>query len=161
ALSGRSRLSWAYGDPQGEPALRAAIAEYLGAARGVRCHPEQIVVTSGTQQGLSLVARILVDPGDPVWVEDPCYRSAVDILRAAEARLVPIPVDDHGLDIAAGERLGETAPRIVYATPSRQYPLGMAMPFGRRRELLAWAERVGSWIIEDDYESEFQQPGHA
>jgi GntR family transcriptional regulator/MocR family aminotransferase len=161
ALSGRSRLNWAYGEPQGEPALRAAIAEYLAAARGVRCRPEQIVVTSGTQQGLSLVAGILVDPGDPVWVEDPCYRSAIDILRGAEARIVPIPVDDSGLDVAAGERLHEAPPRLVYTTPSRQYPLGMAMPFVRRRELLTWAERAGSWIIEDDYESEFQQPGHA
>jgi GntR family transcriptional regulator/MocR family aminotransferase len=161
ALSGRSRLNWDYGDPQGEPALRTAITEYLAAARGVRCRPEQIVVTSGTQQGLSLVSRILIDPADPVWVEDPCYRSAFEILRAAEARIVPLPVDDSGLDIAAGERLNEAAPRLVYTTPSRQYPLGMAMPYARRRELLAWAERAGSWIIEDDYESEFQQPGHA
>src|SRR5262249_25683850 len=129
ALSARSRLNWDYGDPQGEPALRAAIAEYLAAARGVRCRPEQIVVTSGTQQGLSLVARLLVDPGDPVWVEAPCYRAAFDIMRAAEARIVPIPVDGSGLDVAAGQRLNEPSPRLVYTTPSRQYPLGMAMPF--------------------------------
>ncbi len=161
ALSARARLNWDYGDPQGEPALREAIAEYLAAARGVRCRPEQIVVTSGTQQGLSLTARILVDPGDLVWVEDPCYRAAVEILRAAEAHIVPIPVDRSGLDIAAARRTGEPAPRLVYTTPSRQYPLGMAMPYARRRELLDWAERAGSWIIEDDYESEFQEPGRA
>ena len=161
ALSARTRLNWDYGDPQGEPVLRQAIAEYLAAARGVRCRPEQIVVISGTQQGLSLAARILIEPGDPVWVEDPCYRSAVEILRLAEACIVPVPVDASGLDVAAGQRIDKSSPRLVYTTPSRQYPLGMAMPFARRRELLDWAERVGSWIIEDDYESEFQQPGRA
>ena len=158
ALSGRSRLDWNYGDPQGEPALRAAIAEYLAAARGVRCRPEQIVLTSGTQQGLSLAARILIDPGATALVEDPCYRATLDILRAAEAEIVPLPVDRHGLDIAAAPRL-RPPPRLVYTTPSRQYPLGMAMPLDRRLALLAWAERQGVWIIEDDYESEFQQPG--
>ncbi len=183
ALSGRSRVSWGYGSPQGEPRLRAAIAEYLAAARGVRCSPEQIVLTAGTQQGLSLAARILIDPGDLAWVEDPCYRAAFDILRVAEARIVPVAVDDQGLDIAAGQaasrrrasstrrRRGNTRsawrssseppPRLVYTTPSRQYPLGMAMPLIRRRALLDWAVREGVWIIEDDYESEFQRPGHA
>jgi len=161
ALSGRTRLNWDYGHPRGEPALRGAIAEYLTAARAVPCRPEQIVLTSGTRQGLSLAARILIDPGDPVWVEDPCYRSAVEILRSSEARIVPVPVDASGLDIAIGQRIDTSPPRLVYTTPSRQYPLGMAMPFARRRELLDWAERTGSWIVEDDYESEFQQPGRA
>ena len=158
ALSGRSRLAWSYGDPRGEATLRRAIAEYLAAARGVRCTPEQIVVTSGTQQGLSLAARILIDPGDAAWVEDPCYRSTVDILRAAEARIVPVPVDQQGLDAAAAGP-GAPPPRLLYTTPSRQYPLGMAMPLPRRAALLAWAETAGAWIVEDDYESEFQAPG--
>jgi GntR family transcriptional regulator/MocR family aminotransferase len=161
ALSGCSRLSWQYGDPQGEPVLRQAIAEYLAAARGVRCRPEQIVVTSGTQQGLSLAARVLLDPGDRAWVEDPCYRAALDILRAAEAEIVPIAVDEQGLDIGAmPQQDGPNRPRarLVYTTPSRQYPLGMAMPLARRMALLAWAESEGAWIIEDDYESEFQKP---
>ena len=159
-LSGRSSLAWNYGDPRGEPALRRAIAEYLAAARGVRCRPEQIVLTSGTQQGLSLAAEVLVDPGDAAWVEDPCYRSAHDILDAADAKIVPVPVDDEGLDIAAGIG-GDTAPRprLVYTTPSRQYPMGMAMPLARRAALLAFAAREGAWIVEDDYESEFQAPG--
>jgi len=147
--------------------LRQAIAEYLAAARGVRCRPEQIVVTSGTQQGLSLAARVLLDPGDAAWVEDPCYRAAIDILRAAEARIVPVAVDDQGLntgglDIGAAAQQGDMSrggtPRLVYTTPSRQYPLGMAMPLARRMALLAWAAAAGAWIIEDDYESEFQQP---
>ena len=153
-LSGRSRLSWNYGDAQGEPQLRNAVAEYLAAARGVRCDPQQIVLTSGTQQGLSLAARVLIDPGDTAFVEDPCYRSAVDILRAVEARIVPVPADDDGLNIAAAP--ASFRPRLVYTTPSRQYPLGMPMPLPRRAALLAWAEAVGAWIIEDDYESEFQ-----
>jgi GntR family transcriptional regulator / MocR family aminotransferase len=157
ALSGRSRLVWQYGDPQGESALRRAIADYLGAARGVRCSPEQIVLTSGTQQGLSLAARVLIDPGDTAWVEDPCYRSAVDILGAADAEIVPVPVDEQGLDIAAGPH--HRTPRLVYTTPSRQYPLGMAMPLSRRVALLAWAAAAGVWVVEDDYESEFQSPG--
>jgi GntR family transcriptional regulator / MocR family aminotransferase len=159
ALSGRSSVAWSYGDPQGEPRLRRAIADYLAAARGVRCRPEQIVLTSGTQQGLSLTAEILLDPGDAAFVEDPCYRATIDILRAAEAEIVPVPVDDNGLDIAAGENREAPPPRLVYTTPSRQYPLGMAMPLHRRATLLDWATRSGAWIIEDDYESEFQAPG--
>ena len=158
-LAGRSRLVWGYGDPQGESDLRRAIADYLAAARGVRCAPEQIVLTSGTQQGLSLVARLLIDPGDAVWVEDPCYRSAVDILREADAAIVPLAVDEQGLDIAAGRNRGGKPPRLVYTTPSRQYPLGMAMPLARRAALLAWAAAAKAWIVEDDYESEFQAPG--
>ena len=125
------------------------------------CRPEQIVLTSGTQQGLSLAARVLLDPGDTAWVEDPCYRAALDILRAAEARIVPVAVDDQGLDIAAAPAGETSTPRLVYTTPTRQYPLGMAMPLPRRLELLDWAERASVWIVEDDYESEFQRPGRA
>ncbi|HVH81566.1 MAG TPA: PLP-dependent aminotransferase family protein, partial [Stellaceae bacterium] len=158
-LSGRSSLAWNYGDPRGEPTLRRAIADYLAAARGVRCRPEQIVLTSGTQQGLSLAAQILIDSGDPAWVEDPCYRAALDILRAADAEIVPVPVDDHGLDIAARAGHRGPPPRLVYTTPSRQYPLGMAMPLARRAALLAFAAQNGAWVVEDDYESEFQAPG--
>jgi GntR family transcriptional regulator/MocR family aminotransferase len=161
-LSGRSRLNWDYGDPQGEPALRQAIADYLGAARGVRCRPEQIVLTSGTQQGLSLTARVLLNPGEAACVEDPCYRATIDILRTAEAHIVPVAVDARGLDISVmppqGPQREGAPPRLVYTTPSRQYPLGMAMPLPRRMALLAWAEASGAWIIEDDYESEFQKP---
>jgi GntR family transcriptional regulator/MocR family aminotransferase len=160
-LSGRSRVDWGYGDHRGEVRLRAAVAEYLAAARGVRCWPEHIVLTSGTQQGLSLATRVLLDPGDAAWVEDPCYRAALEILRAAEARIVPVAVDDQGLDIAAAPARETSRPRLVYTTPTRQYPLGMAMPLPRRLDLLAWAERAGVWIVEDDYESEFPRPGRA
>jgi GntR family transcriptional regulator/MocR family aminotransferase len=157
-LVDRTRSHWGYGDPQGDHDLRVAIAGYLGAARGVRCRPEQIVLTGGTQQGLSLACRVLLDPGDTAWIEDPCYRSAYEILTMAEARIVPVPVDDEGLAIAEGQRREREPPRLVYTTPARQYPLGMAMPFARRVELLEWAERAGAWVIEDDYESEFQHP---
>ena len=158
-LSSRSSLAWNYGDPRGEPRLRRAIADYLAAARGVRCTPDQIVLTSGTQQGLSLAAQVLLDAGDAVWIEDPCYRSTYDILRAAEAEIVPVPVDEDGLDVAAGQRRDSRQPRLVYSTPSRQYPLGMAMPLARRAVLLGFAAQAGAWVIEDDYESEFQAPG--
>jgi len=158
-LSSRSSLAWNYGDPRGEASLRRAIADYLAAARGVRCRPEQIVLTSGTQQGLSLAAQLLLDPGDAAWVEDPCYRSTLEILHAAEAEIIPVPVDDDGLDVAAGERRRGPIPRLIYTTPSRQYPLGMAMPLPRRAALLGFAAQVGVWVIEDDYESEFQAPG--
>lgn len=158
-LSGRSSVTWNYGDPQGELGLRRAITDYLAAARGVRCTPDQIVLTSGTQQGLALSAQVLVDPGEAAWVEDPCYRSTIEILRAAEAEIVPVPVDAHGLDVAAGARRPGPAPRIVYTTPSRQYPLGMAMPLTRRAQLLDWAAANAVWVVEDDYESEFQAPG--
>ncbi|HEU0216000.1 MAG TPA: PLP-dependent aminotransferase family protein [Stellaceae bacterium] len=158
-LSSRSSLAWNYGDPQGEPSLRRAIADYLAAARGVRCRPEQIVLTSGTQQGLSLTTQVAVDPGDIAWVEDPCYRSTFDILDAVPAEIVPVPVDEDGLDIAAGSRRDARRPRLVYTTPSRQYPLGMAMPLARRVALLGFAAQTGAWIVEDDYESEFQAPG--
>jgi GntR family transcriptional regulator / MocR family aminotransferase len=161
ALAGRARIDWGYGHPQGEPRLRAAIAEYLAAARGVRCRPERLVITAGIQQGLALAARVLLDPGDAAWVEDPAYRAAFDILRAAEARVVPVPVDAEGLDIGAAARRGAPPPRLLYTTPSRQYPLGMAMARERRLALLDWAERAGAWIVEDDYESEFQRPGFA
>lgn len=158
-LAGRSSIAWNYGDPQGEMPLRRAIADYLAAARGVRCLPEQIVLTSGTQQGLALTAQVLIDPGAAAWVEDPCYRSTIDVLRAAEAEIVAVPVDEYGLDVAAGARLARPTPRVVYTTPSRQYPLGMAMPLARRAMLLDWAAEHAAWVVEDDYESEFQAPG--
>src|SRR3977135_1222286 len=119
-----------------------AIPSSLAAARGVRCRPEQILLTSGTQQGLSLAARVLLDPGDAAWVEDPCYRAAIDILRAAEARIVPVAVDDQGLNtgglsIGAAAQQGDMSrggtPRLVYTTPSPPYPPRTALPPARRR----------------------------
>jgi len=142
-----------YGDPMGRAGLRQAIAEYLRTVRAARCEAENIMVVTGSQQGLQIAARVLLDPGSRVWMEDPGYPGARQALRVAGAELVPVPVDDEGLDVAAGIARCPDA-RAVYATPSHQYPLGMTMSATRRMQLLNWAARAGAWIIEDDYDSE-------
>lgn len=148
----------AYGDPRGYRPLREAIAEHLGASRAVRCSPDQVVVVSGSQQGLDLAARVLLDPGDAVWVEDPGYDRARAALLGAGARVVPVPVDEEGLKVAAGEARAPDA-RLACVTPSHQYPSGVTMSLGRRMELLRWAQRSGAWIFEDDYDSEYRYSG--
>jgi GntR family transcriptional regulator/MocR family aminotransferase len=148
----------AYGDAAGHRPLREAIAVYLASARGVRCTWEQVVVLSGAQQGIELAARILIDPGDQVWHEEPGYLGARGAFRTAGATLVPVRVDDEGLDVAAGIATAPSA-RLAYVTPSHQYPLGVTMSLARRLSLLAWAERTGAWSIEDDYDSEFRYSG--
>jgi len=145
-------------DPAGEPALRAAIASYVGTARGVRCTPEQVLVINGAQQALHLVSQVLLDPGDDVWIEEPGYVGARVAFLAAGARLAPVPVDDEGLDVAEGMRLAPRA-RLAYVTPSHQFPLGVVMSASRRLQLLAWAGASGAWIVEDDYDSEFRYTG--
>ena len=147
-----------YGDPAGYGPLRRAISDYIGAARAVRCSWEQVIVVSGSQQALDLTARVLLDPGDAVWVEDPGYAGARAALSGAGARLVPVPVDGEGLDVAAGEERCADA-RLACVTPSHQYPLGATMSLGRRLELLAWAGRAGAWVLEDDYDSEYRYAG--
>jgi GntR family transcriptional regulator / MocR family aminotransferase len=145
-------------DPAGEPALRAAIASYVGAARGVRCTAEQVFVLNGAQQALHLVSQVLLDPGDDVWMEEPGYVGARVAFLAAGARPVPVRVDDEGLDVAEGIRLAQRA-RLAYVTPSHQFPLGVVMSASRRLQLLAWARASGAWILEDDYDSEFRYAG--
>jgi GntR family transcriptional regulator/MocR family aminotransferase len=147
-----------YGDPRGGIALRRAIAAYLRTARGVRCDPDQIIVTSGTQQGLDLLLRALIRPGDAAWIEDPGYPRAQAALAAAGARLIGVPVDAEGLDPAQGAVLGPEA-RLVYVTPSHQFPLGVTLSMPRRLALLDWARRHDAWIVEDDYDSEFRYAG--
>jgi GntR family transcriptional regulator/MocR family aminotransferase len=144
-----------YGDARGCKPFREAIAAYLTTARAVRCDPEQILVVSGSQQALELSARVLLDPGRPVWVEEPGYSGARDVLTVAGARLVPVPVDGEGLDVAAGIALSPQA-RAAYVTPSHQYPLGATLSASRRLQLLDWARRSGAWILEDDYDSEYR-----
>lgn len=144
-----------YGVSAGYAPLREAIAASVAAARGAVCTAAQVVITSGTQQALDLVARLLVDEGDVVWIEDPGYPGARAAFAAVGARLVPVPLDGEGLDVAAGARLAPR-PRLVYTTPSRQYPLGITMSAARRFELLRWAGRANAWIVEDDYDSEFR-----
>jgi len=150
--------SLARGDPAGSRALREAVAGYLGASRGVACSPEHIVIVSGVQQALDLIARIVVKPGDPVWVEDPGYRGAVDAFRNARARIVPVRVDDAGLDPAYGRRRC-ARPAAVYLTPAHQFCLGVSLSQDRRVELVRWANETGAVLVEDDYDSEFRYGG--
>lgn len=145
-----------YGDPRGDEGLRAEIAAYLRLARGLRLHEGQVVLTAGTQGALDLLARAVLAPGDAVWMEDPGYPSGKAALSAQ--RLVPVPVDAAGLDVAAGRALCPMA-RAAYVTPSHQFPLGVAMTMRRRLELLDWAAEAGAWVIEDDYDSEFRFDG--
>jgi GntR family transcriptional regulator/MocR family aminotransferase len=149
---------FSYGDPAGYPPLRRAIAEYLRAARGVHCSWEQVIVTSGSQQALDLAARVLLDPGETAWVEDPGYFGARGAWTAAGIHCAPVPVDAEGLSVAQGERSAPQA-RMAYVSPSHQYPLGVTMSLTRRMALLAWARRRSAWIAEDDYDSEFRYAG--
>jgi GntR family transcriptional regulator/MocR family aminotransferase len=144
-----------YGDAMGHAAFREAVASYLRTARAVRCEADQVMAVSGSQQALQLIARVLVDPGSAVWVEEPCYAGARAVLRLRGARLVPVPVDDEGLVVSAGIAHCAKA-SAAYVTPSHQYPLGMVMSVSRRLQLLDWARRSGAWIVEDDYDSEYR-----
>ena len=147
-----------YGDAAGFLPLRQAIADYLGAARGVHCRVEQVMITAGSQHALDLIAQVLLDPGDPVWIEDPGYRGARAALLGVEAKLVPVGVDQEGLSVEAGIKAEPNA-RMVYVTPSHQYPTGVIMSVARRLALIEWAHRANSWILEDDYDSEYRYQG--
>ena len=152
----RARLG--YGDAAGDPGLRGAIAAHVTATRGVTCTPERVVVVAGAQAALDLCARLLLDPGDAAWIEEPGYAGARAALLGAGARLEPVPVDADGLDIAAGEARCPGA-RLAYITPSCQFPLGATLALERRLALLDWAERTGGFVIEDDYDSEYRYRG--
>ncbi|MEO5821079.1 MAG: PLP-dependent aminotransferase family protein [Vicinamibacteraceae bacterium] len=143
-----------YRDPAGELPLRTAIAEHVRRVRGAACTPEQVIVVAGAQQGLELICRVLLDPDDTAWLEEPGYPGARAALAGAGARIVPVPVDGDGLDVAAGIRWAPKA-RLAYVTPSHQFPLGVAMTLPRRLALLAWARRARAWIVEDDYDCGF------
>ena len=147
-----------YGDPAGYRPLREAISDHLCTTRAVRCSWEQVIVVAGSQQALDLSARLLLDPGDAAWVENPGYPGARAALTGAGARLVPVSVDNHGLDVSNGEAACREA-RLAYVTPSHQYPLGTTMSLPRRLDLLDWAKRADAWILEDDYDSEFRYSG--
>ncbi|MDR9861245.1 GntR family transcriptional regulator/MocR family aminotransferase [Pseudomonas baetica] len=146
-----------YGDPAGDARLRGMIAAYLRSSRGMQCTPEQIVITSGAQQGISLCAQLLVAPGDGVAIENPGYRAAGHAFAVAGARLHGVAVDSEGIDCAAMASLSDC--RVAYVTPSHQYPTGVVMSLARRLELLAWAERTQGWIVEDDYDGEYRYSG--
>jgi GntR family transcriptional regulator/MocR family aminotransferase len=150
-----SDLPLAYNDPAGFRPLREAIAEHVAAARGAHCTAEQVIVVSGSQQALDLAARVLLDPGDAVWLEEPGYLGARAALVGAAARIVPVPLDREGLSVTEGVRDAPSA-RMVCVTPSHHYPTGVTMSAGRRLSLLQWAARADAWILEDDYDSDFR-----
>jgi GntR family transcriptional regulator/MocR family aminotransferase len=148
-----------YGDPMGWQPFREAVASYLRTSRAVRCEADQIMVVSGSQQALQVSARVLLEPGFAVWVEEPGYAGAREALSMSGARLVPVPVDEEGLDVASGIARCKTA-RAAHVTPSHQYPLGATLSASRRLALLDWARRSGAWILEDDYDSEYRYESH-
>lgn len=143
----------AYGDSRGSPRLRSALQGYLWRARTLRAELDQIIIVNGTQQGLDLCARLLLDVGDRFVIEQPCYPMARQIFASTGASGIPISVDDQGLD---SEAMQGVRARLAYVTPSHQFPLGAVMSVSRRYALLEWAERHDAYIIEDDYDSEFR-----
>jgi len=144
-----------YSDPMGSEEFREVIAGYLRTARAVRCEASQIMVVNGSQHALDLSARVLLDADSRVWIEEPGYEFLRHTLTLSGCRLVPVPVDGEGLDVAAGIKLCRNA-RAAFVTPSHQYPLGSTMSAARRLQLLEWAHRSDAWIVEDDYDSEFR-----
>ena len=145
-------------DPRGHKPLRKALADYLAVSRGVKCSPEQVVIVSGVQQALDLLARVLLKPGERVWLEDPGYFGALTAFRNAGAKLVPVPVDAQGLSVAIGRQRWREA-KAAYLTPAHQFPLGVMMSLERRLEILAWAREVDAFLIEDDYDGEYRFEG--
>jgi GntR family transcriptional regulator/MocR family aminotransferase len=138
---------------QGYPPLREAIANYLVRTRGVRCDPEQVIIVNGSQQALDLITRILINPGDPIAVEDPGWLYAKRVFSAYQGILEPIAVDQSGLMV---EELQNSQAKLIYITPSHQFPTGVILSLSRRLELLSWATQTGAIIIEDDYDHEFR-----
>lgn len=151
SVSLRRKKRLRYGDPQGSPALRSGLQGYLWRARGITCSAQQIVIVNGSQQGLDLCARLLLDPGDAFVIENPGYLLARHAFAAAGGIARPVPVDRDGL-------LSDALPaaRLAYVTPSHQFPLGSVLSATRRRALLAWAKETGAYVVEDDYDGEYR-----
>jgi len=147
--------SLAFADPRGLPNLRAAVARYLAQFRGIRCTARQVVIFNSSQQALNAMAILLLDRGDAVWIEDPCYLGARAAFEIAGAVPVPVPVDRDGLVVASAVKRAPRA-RLAYVTPSHQYPTEAVLSLERRIELLQWAARHDSWIVEDDYDGELR-----
>ena len=160
ARQARDVQPWRHGTAYlaGYPPLREALAAYLVGARGLRCTPEQVIIVGGAQQGIGLAAQVLLDPGDPVWLEDPAFSGLQSTLDATGVRAIPVPVEQEGLDLHTGKWLAPEA-RMVCVTPSHQFPLGVVMSLRRRLELLEWARAADAWILEDDYDSEYRYSG--
>jgi len=146
------------GEALGYRPLREAVAEYLNASRGVNCVAEQVVINSGVQEALDRTAHLLLNAGEPVWMEEPGYPGAAATFHAVGAKICGVPVDAEGLDLEAGKRRWPH-PRLIYVTPAHQFPLGMTMSLPRRLALLEWARRSRTVVFEDDYDSEYRYSG--
>ncbi|HEV2604602.1 MAG TPA: PLP-dependent aminotransferase family protein [Microvirga sp.] len=157
-LASHHENNFGYSDSKGLLSLRTQIVHYLRAARLVKCDVDRVVITSGTQQGFDLALRVLINPGDCVWMEDPGYPAVRDAVRALGAQVVAVPVDGSGLNVASALARAPSA-RVACVTPSHQFPTGTVLSMARRLELLEWAKQSGAWIIEDDYDSEFRYSG--
>jgi GntR family transcriptional regulator/MocR family aminotransferase len=145
-----------YPHPAGLLELRHAIADHLGTARGMNVRAAQILIVNGIQEALNIIARLFVRAGTPVAIEDPCYRGALSVFESYGAEMLPVPVDREGICV---DRLPERAISLLYVTPSHQFPTGATLPAPRRSQLLEWAIRVGAYIVEDDYDSDFRFDG--
>ena len=146
-----------YASNRGDADLRKALAAYLCDFRAARCHADQIVIVGGMQQAMLITATALLNPGEPAWIEDPCYQQTRRVLTLAGARIVPRPLDDQGLVITRSRK--EPLPKLIYVTPSHQFPLGMTMSFQRRTTLLDFARAHNAFVFEDDYDAEFRFTG--
>ncbi len=146
------------GEALGYRPLRQVVAEYLNTSRGVKCSPEQVLIISGVQQALDRAAHLLLDPGDPVWMEEPGYPGAAAAFRAVGAKICAVPLDAEGLDLQAGRKRWPS-PKLAYVTPAHQFPLGITMSLRRRLSLLEWARKSGAILFEDDYDSEYRYSG--
>jgi GntR family transcriptional regulator/MocR family aminotransferase len=148
-----------FSDPMGSESFRKTIATYLRTSRALNCEADQIIVVNGSQQALQISARVLLEPGNSVWIEEPSFRLTRHALILAGCKLIPVPVDEEGLNVCVGKKLCRKA-RAAFVTPSHQYPLGATMSASRRLQLLDWAHNTGSWIVEDDYDSEYRYKQH-
>lgn len=144
--------------PFGHAGLRSAIADHLGVMRGFRCDPSAVVVTSGIRQGITLLARLLLDPGEEAWMEEPGFPGIRDALAATGVRSIAVPIDDHGFSLERAEAVAPRA-RLAVVAPGHHFPLGTMLSLPRRLALLGWAERTGGWIVEDDYDGEYRYAG--
>ncbi|HEB1086924.1 TPA: PLP-dependent aminotransferase family protein [Escherichia albertii] len=157
-LRTQTRFDLALGDVCGETVLREAIVDYLRVSRGIDCQPEQVFITHGYAASMTLILHVLAKPGDGMWMEDPGFPLIRPIVTRHCVEILPVPVDDNGLDVTSGIQNYPDA-RFTLITPAYQSPLGVALSLARRHQILEWAERGRSWIIEDDYDSEFRYHG--
>lgn len=155
AVNQLNRYSLENNDHLGEVSLRKAIAKHLHISRGVQCKADQIVITQGAQQALEICVSLVANPGETVWLENPCYNGAKSAFRSGELKIIPLPVDKEGL-VIPHSLLEKNHPNIIFTTPAHQYPTGAVLSVSRRIELLDLARKTGAWIIEDDYDGDFR-----